>query len=110
MASELLRTLPVDLTVFWVVVYKICTDVSETPVHQSPGPTATTGNVCGFNHLMKNQATRAHFRFFSDSLLNTQPTIPRCVVSFSDGVVMEGTGLTDNEHTVTVQIMGTLSL
>jgi hypothetical protein len=38
MASELLGTLPIDLTVFWVVVYEIGKDVSEKPAASIAGP------------------------------------------------------------------------
>jgi hypothetical protein len=68
MASELLRTLPLDATVFWVVVYKIGNDVSEKPA--------------AFSQIIKNQVTNAPFRILSDPLLTTLPTIPRCVVCF----------------------------
>jgi len=68
-----------------------------------------TGNVCGFSQLIINQSTTAPFRILSDPLLTTLTF--RAVWSHcSDGVVIEGTGLTVNEHSATVQIITTLRL
>ena len=111
MASELHRVLPIDLTVFLgCSLRNLYGRFGETRCINLRATKATTGNVRGFSQLIQNQATTAPFRILSDPLLNTQPTIPRCVVPFRNGVVIEGSGLTVNEHSVTVQIITILRL
>jgi hypothetical protein len=51
MASEILRTQPIDVKVFWVVVHEFGSKFRNNPLNQTQGPAVTTSKFCGCSHL-----------------------------------------------------------
>jgi hypothetical protein len=103
MASELLRTLPIDVTVFWVAVYEIGTDVSEKPAAaiSEAGRDDWQCTWFFFSSIKIRLQPLPSASFLIHYSLNYLPF--HAVWSYcSNGVVIDGTGLTVNEHSATV--------
>lgn len=99
MASELLMTLHIDVRVFCLVVYEKRIDVSKkTHCINLRDRMRRPANFCGCSQLIHKirlqPLTSANFLIrYSVTSLTFDVVWPQC----SDGVVIEGTGLTVNK-------------